>query len=96
VTLLIVYYTARPLPVSFAEPLRLNNFFHGLNIKGATGMPYSQALQMSIIRIVEGIVTTKYTHNWLEAVQRLSPKVKKVVLKSACNCVSQNNGNKAR
>ena len=96
VTLLIVCHTTWPLPFRLAGRVRSNNFFHGLDVKGGSGMPNTQERQMSIIRIVEGIVTTKYTHNWLETVQRASPKVKKVVLKSACNCMSQNNGNRAR
>jgi len=45
---------------------------------------------MTITRRVDGIVITQYTHSWFEACHPSLPKVKKVVPKIACNCMSKN------
>jgi hypothetical protein len=42
-----------------------------------------------MVRSVNGTATPQYTHICLEAFQPSSPKEKKVVLKSACDCISK-------
>ena len=64
----------------FARNLRSNNFFVEGNVK---------RLQTARTKRVEGMVTTQYTHIRFEAFKPSSPKVKKVVLKNACDCMSQ-------
>jgi hypothetical protein len=51
---------------------------------------------MTITRIVEGIVIAQYTHICFEAFQPSSPKLKKVALKNACDCMSQMKENGAK
>jgi len=71
----------------FARHLRSKRFLDEGNVK---------KLQKARTRRVEGIVTTQYTHIRFEAFQPSSPKVKKVVLKNAYDCISQMKYNGAK